>query len=180
MPGRKTGIFPAALEAGASCRIIMKYYMAFFLTCVAICIFLALYVPETDTNAETTLDSDVTDISYEEAISASEKILGKDCMDYFADADGVRDGAFVSICLKAKTGKEDEAVSLLNTLCGKGEDAGKRPLPATGDRICQKLREMEPLRVYDYMRQGENGAKTKTTEIYTAQSDKNLYLFLFE
>lgn len=122
----------------------------------------------------------MTDLSYEEVMSFVKGSLGEGFEECTGEADGIRDDVFYSVCLKIKPEAEDKVTELLHNLAGEGIDAGKRKLPAMQDRICDKLRGMEPLRIYDYMRQGENGAKTKTTEIYTARAEDGLYLFIFE
>ncbi|MDO5456166.1 MAG: hypothetical protein Q4F25_04530 [Eubacteriales bacterium] len=129
---------------------------------------------------ETAKGEDMVDLSYEEVMRFVEGSLGEGFEECTGEADGIRDDVFYSVCLRIKPEAEDKVTELLHNLAGNGIDAGKRKLPAMQDRICDKLRGMEPVRIYDYMRQGENGAKTRTTEIYTARAEDGLYLFIFE
>lgn len=121
-----------------------------------------------------------TELMYEEIIKLVEDSLGEGYAECISDSGGVKDGALYSIYLKIKPDQEEKVLNLVTSLCGEGQDVSSRSLPRMKNEVCDKLNEAEPIRVYDYLRQGENGAKTKSTEIFTARLNGDLYVFIFQ
>lgn len=83
------------------------------------------------------------------------------------------------IRLAVTPGQEEAADSWLADIAGRGHDAAKRKMPAFDNEVCEKLRQMTPVKAYSIFRQGENGVKTSSTEIMTAQDgDGNMHIFI--
>ena len=120
------------------------------------------------------------EMNHDEIAEVAAIVLGDDYEEYIEDEEGIKDGVFCSVYLRIRPEREDDALSAVESLCGEGVPAASRDLPAMQDRVCDRLRASEPVSVYDYLRQGDGGAKTKSTEIYTARQDGALCLFIFQ
>ena len=99
---------------------------------------------------------------------------------FTAEAESVTDSkGRCFIRLAVTPGREEAADSWLAGFAGKGHDGANRKMPAFDNEVCERLRQMTPVKAYSIFRQGENGVKTSSTEIMTAQDgDGNMHIFI--
>lgn len=134
--------------------------------------------PKEDTNIA--VRDKIVNMKENEVFDVLKKDLGIDFSQYVEEADGVTEnGKFFTVRLGIAEGKEKDAETAIEDLCGKGSNANKRKRPVVKGRIGEIFNKSELVSVYDYMRQGDNGAKTKTTEIYTSKVDGREHIFIF-
>ena len=117
--------------------------------------------PKEDTNIA--VRDKIVNMKENEVFDVLKKDLGIDFSQYVEEADGVTEnGKFFTVRLGIAEGKEKDAETAIEDLCGKGSNANKRKRPVVKGRIGEIFNKSELVSVYDYMRQGDDGAKTKT------------------
>ncbi len=121
-----------------------------------------------------------TDMNTADIITLVGEKLGGGSEAFTAEAESVTDDKGRRFIRLAVTpGQEEAADSWLADCAGRGHDAANRKMPAFDNEVCEKLRQMTPVKAYSIFRQGENGVKTSSTEIMTAQDgDGNMHIFI--
>lgn len=122
---------------------------------------------------------EVRELEEEEVLAFVKKVSGIDFSGYISGASGVTYSNLYYVRLYITGGMEADAEELVKELCGDGFDPSQRMIPKANNRICDEMRRLTPIRGYDYMHLGENGAKTAQTTFYTAVENGETSIFVF-
>lgn len=137
--------------------------------------------PETDSSGDNT-DSENTgkDMTADEVYEVLRNDLGIDFSEYADDADGViKDSTFFYVRLGISDTARENTETAIRDLCGEGSEAGSRKKPVLNNRLSEDFDKAELMTVFGYLRQGKDGAKTKSTEIYISEIDGKMNVFVF-
>ena len=154
-----------------------------WIACMA-CMALAAALCCACSSRSTGRGTESTDAERAELSMENEKImervtekLGGGVEDLVWAVEAENDNGRLFVKIRVLYGKEADAEAWLEKVCGEGEDATSCsfPLPAFKNSICDDLRSMQPVKEYMKFRQGENGAKTETTEVMTAVNEENVF-----
>lgn len=110
-------------------------------------------------------------VTEEEAIAIACQMADIDIAPYVSGAEGTVKDRIAYIRAGIQPGKEQALEKALIKRCGESLSEFTRP-SNTQDPILSSLSNADIYRLYTYTRQGDNGAKTKTTEIFLVREEE--------
>ena len=107
-------------------------------------------------------------------------MTGIDVTPFSKTAGGLTKNGLAYISIPLQQGKEDEIEAVISDKFGDCvEDKEEMILPAMGvNRIFDAINNADTCRRYQYVRQGENGAKTKRTDIFITKTGDNTVVYI--
>ena len=118
------------------------------------------------------------DIGTEKSLSVIREKTGVDLSEYAYIAEGIQKRSAYYIKVTLRDAGISGAEQAIVDVCGEGSAALLRKTPMFPGRIGEDFKEAERLAVYDYLRQGQNGAKTTSATFYTARSNGTMLVFV--
>ena len=121
-----------------------------------------------------------TEVGNDEALAMAYEMTGIDIAPFSKTAGGLTKNGIAYISIPLQQGKEDEIEAVISDKFGECvEDKEEMILPAMGvNRIFDAINNADTCRRYQYVRQGENGAKTKTTDIFITKTGDNTVVYI--
>ena len=117
------------------------------------------------------------DMGTEKSLSVIREKTGVDLSEYAYMAEGIQERSAYYIKVTLTDDGVTDAEQAIVDVCGEGSKASLRKTPILPGRIGEDFKEAERLVVYDYLRQGQNGAKTMSATFYTARSNGTMLVF---
>lgn len=132
-----------------------------------------------ESRVEENTEEGYTDLQEDGIKSVLMESLGVDVSEYADSVDGVMHGSIYYVRMQVRKGSETELIQVIKSLCGEGVNASTRKRPVLNNRLAEDFEKAELFSVYDYLREGANGAKTTSVTLYTAKIDGSKNIFIF-
>ena len=128
-----------------------------------------------------TEDNENTDMmSEKEILSFLENERGVIINDYCSELKGLTQNKYSFVECKIKPDSKDKFYSYIKSEFGDGISPDTISMPKFKNQICDALNKKNVKMVYEIMQQGDNGAKTKSFEMFIAEDEnEGLYLYIF-
>lgn len=135
---------------------------------------------EENTSPQNTATQKYKRLDNKEAFTAAYQMTGIDIEPYAGTAGGLAKNGLAYISVSIQPGKEKETEAIFRDEFGESIDSSEDVLlPARGvNDIFDAINNADSFRLYQYTRQGDNGAKTKTTEIFFVEEDNITTIYI--
>ena len=142
--------------------------------------------PEPEPDSEQSVDpvqeddmkKEIKELAQGDVLSFVRVATGIDFQPYAEDADGICYNGLYYVRVHIRSGEKKDAEGEIRELCGESLDPEDLLLPGVRNRICDDLKQAASVTGYTCMRQGENGAKTSTTDFYLSEEDGHTSVYV--